>query len=322
MSISVFGRMAAALSLAALLAWPGAGREPLGGEQRPQRGDALFTSYTDAFDRFARDTVATPDAERVRLFRARFATVFPGFYAPRERTETEFESSILRALQDYPAIRDRYLAAAQTFGAAFARGNTRFRTFFPDYRLTVPVYLVHSLGEMDGGGRTIEGRDVMVFGADVIAQIHDPDTIGPFLDHELFHVYHSRFFADCDQLWCALWREGLATYVAERMNPGATDRQLLLTSPMPLRAAVEPHLAEAVCLARAKMDSTDDADLRPFFQGGASPGAFPPRFGYYVGYRIARQIGGHMSLAALARLTQTTARPRIERAMRDLGGCR
>jgi hypothetical protein len=312
--------LAACLIAFSIVVAPARSAVPVSAPRAP--GDAPFTSYTDAFDRFAQETAALPDADRVRLFRARFATVFPGFYAPRGRTEARFESSILRSLHDYPAIRDRYLAAAQAFGAAFTHGNARFRAFFPDYRLGVPVYLVHSLGEMDGGGRTIGDRDVMVFGADVIARIHDTGTIGPFLDHELFHIYHARFFSDCDQLWCALWREGLATYVAERMNPGATDRQLLLTSPVPLRAAVDPNLGEAVCLARARMDSTDEADMRHFFQGGASPGAFPPRFGYYVGYRIARQIGSRMSLAALARFTQANARPRIEQAMRVLGHCR
>ena len=83
----------------------------------------------------------------------------------------------------------------------------------------------------DGGSDYVGGQKVMLFGADVIAKIHNDESLQPFLEHELFHLEHARHFADCDQLWCPLWQEGLATYAASAMTPGASDHQLLLDQP-------------------------------------------------------------------------------------------
>jgi hypothetical protein len=282
----------------------------------------MFKSYADDFANFADETATLPDAERVRLFHSRFGPIAGGFYGPRGRDPVKVDANIAKALTSFPTIRVRYTAAAASFDHAFTTGQARFRTFFPDYRLTMPVYLVHSLGEMDGGTRTLNGHQVAVFGADVIARIHDETTIGPFLDHELFHLYHASYFPDCDALWCSLWEEGLAVYVASRLNPGSTDRQLLLTIPMPIRPAVDPRLAEAMCGLRAKLDSTAKEDYAPFFTFGQdSKSSFPPRYGYYLGYLLAQKIGETMPLAQMAKLPPAQVRPLLDRTLASYGPC-
>lgn len=287
-------------------------------DEIPSR-DAPFQSYTFAFDRFAEETARMKDGPRVALFRKRFAALLPGFYTPHgSQDDKAYNARILSALKAYPALQTKYLATAQAFGAALVDGGTRFRRFFPDYERTVPVYLLHSLGEMDGGMRDLDGKPALIFGADMIARIHDPATVGPLLDHELFHSYHHAFFDDCAQLWCGLWTEGLATYVTARMNPGATDRQLLLTQPVNLRAAVDPKFVLAICLLKTRLDSTDPADHRAFFQMGGGGNGYPGRFGYYLGYRVAEEAGRGLSLSQLAHLDQQQARPRILRALRKL----
>ncbi|MFA6115070.1 MAG: hypothetical protein WC729_13820 [Sphingomonas sp.] len=282
---------------------------------------ADFTSHTAAFTAFVDETATMPEAERVRLFRARFNALFPGFYQPHGRTEAEYDATVAAALIGFPAIREKYTAASDAFAQAFTTGQTRFLKTFPDYELNMPVYLVHSLGQMDGGSRTINGRNVMIFGADVIAKIHDETTIAPFLDHELFHLYHATWFPDCDALWCSLWQEGMAVYVASRMNPGASERQLLLTIPEPLPAAVNPRLREAMCLAHAKFDATEQADYAPFFFGRPSGGPFPPRFGYYLGYLLAQKIGTTMPLTEMAHMPPAMVRPLLEKAIAEYGAC-
>lgn len=282
---------------------------------------ARFTSYTDDFAKFADQTSTLPEAQRIRLFRLRFAPLAGGFYGPRGRDPAKVDASIADALKAFPTIRVRYSAAAARFEQAFATGQARFRKFFPDYKLTMPVYLVHSLGEMDGGTRELQGRTVAVFGADVIARIHDETTIPPFLDHELFHLYHTQYFPGCDALWCGLWEEGLAVYVASRMNPGATDRQLLLTIPVPIRAAVDPHLAEAMCGLREKLDATATDDMAPFFFMRAEKGKFPARYGYYLGLLLAQKIGETMPLAQMAKLPPAKVRPLLDRALASYGAC-
>ncbi|MBC9031801.1 hypothetical protein IAG41_05295 [Sphingomonas sp. JC676] len=281
-----------------------------------------FASYTDAFDRFAAETATTGPDERVKLFRERFNALVPGFYEPRYgATEEKYNARVAKALADYPATRDKFLATARDFSAAYASGTARFRRFFPDYAPTMPIYLLHSLGEMDGGTRELRGKTVAVFGADVIARIHDTATIGPFLDHELFHFYHASYFPDCEALWCSLWQEGLAVYVASKMNPGADDRALLLTIPRPMRAEVEPHLAGAICLTRAKFDSTSQEDAGEFFMGGAGGKVFPPRFGYYVGYRIAQLLGEKHTLQELAKMPPAQVRKAMLDTMSAIAPC-
>jgi hypothetical protein len=285
----------------ALLAAPAALAQP--------QPAAPFVSYAEAFDQFAKETATLPSAERVRAFRAKFNALVPGFYEPRfGATEARYDAHLEKVLAYYPANRDRFLAAARDFSAAYATADARFRGFFPDYAPSMPIYLLHSLGEMDGGTRELRGKAVAVFGADVIAKIHDRTSIGPFLDHELFHFYHAAYFPDCEALWCSLWQEGLATYVAGRMNPGSDDRALMLTIPRPMRPEVEPRLAEAMCLTRARLDSTSREDYAAFFFGNGKS-AFPPRFGYFIGYLLAKRLGDGMSLEALAKLPPEKVKP-------------
>lgn len=273
-----------------------------------------YHSSIDAFDRFATETVATPPAERVAAFREKFNALVPGFYAPRGAPEEKYRERVQKALEAYPAQRDKILATARDFKAAYESGNARFLRFFPNYKPSMPIYLLHSLGEMDGGTREIDGRTVAVFGADVIARIHSSDTIGPLLDHELFHFYHADAFPECKPLWCSLWTEGLATYVAGQMNPGADDRTLMLTIPRPIRPEVEPRLTEAMCYTRAQLDSTDPKVYGAFFYGnGVSQ--FPPRFGYLIGYLVTQKIGAGRSLESLAAMTPDQVKPLIEQAL-------
>lgn len=124
-------------------------------------------------------------------------------------------------------------------------------------------------------------------------------------------------------MWCSLWAEGLAVYVAAKLNPNADDSALLLTSPVPLRKAVEDHRAEAVCAVRARLDSERGADYGPLFVGGSTPisSALPPRFGYCIGYLVAADLGKRRNLRQLAALTAERARPLIDRILSRLADC-
>jgi hypothetical protein len=295
--------------LAGLLAAPVAAKAP------------ALVSFADAFPKFYDATTVLPEAERVARFRDQFHALLPSFYAKRDRSDADYDKAIAVSLKGFPAIRARYVAVERSFPKAFVAGQKSFRKAFPDYRLTVPIYLLHSLGEMDGGTRTLDGKTVGVFGADMIAAIHTPDTIKPFLDHELFHLYHHQFFPDCDPLWCNLWEEGLAVYVSARLNPGATDVQLMLTQPKPIRPVVEAHLKEAMCGLGAKLDSTSEDDYAPFFFGRPNKGPFPSRYGYLLGYMLVQKIGADRSLEQLAKMPAAQVKAALVAAIASYGPC-
>lgn len=196
-----------------------------------------------------------------------------------------------------------------------------FRNSFPDLRTMPSVYLLHSLGEMDGGTRMFGDRHYLIFGADVMVAAHDFDDERPFLHHELFHVYHEQFFPSCDKVWCNLWAEGLAVHVAHVLNPEASDSQLLLTAPEPIRAQVDEHLADVICAVQARFDSSDSSDVGALFSFERLSPTVPPRAGYYVGLLIAERVAAGRRLGDLARLPPAEAHDLVRSALDDLADC-
>lgn len=288
--------------------------------------DVPYVDLTADFSRFADETRGMNEAARVAKFHERMGPLLPGFYEPRfGLTAERYDRKIADALKSFDALRPRYQQVQKDFPAAFAAGLRQFREQFPGFEPHVPVYLLHSLGEMDGGTRELNGRMYLVFGADVIADIHDPADLTPFLDHELFHIENLKFFTECGEVWCLLWSEGLATYAAKVMNPGASDRQLLLTSPKPIRAAVDASWPAALCFTQARLFSTESTDMDALFVGRSATQGFPDRFGYYVGLRVIEELGGEYRLPALAHMLPAQARTvltaGVGRLVQKAGGC-
>ncbi len=288
---------------------------------------APYIDLTDDFTRFFDKTVGMDEATRVAQFHAQMDAPLPGFYAPRfGATPEQYSEIIARALKSFPELRARFELVQRDFPAAFNAGLQQFRQQFPGFRPNVPVYLLHSLGEMDGGTRELGGKSYLIFGADVIAQIHETHDLTPFLDHELFHVEHQKYFAGCAQMWCQLWAEGLATFAAQVMNPGADDRQLLLTIPAPIRAAVDAQWPAALCFTRARLLSEEAADVEALFVGGSAPKEFPQRFGYYVGLRVAEELGAQWKLRDMAQMPVEQVKPALsaglDRMIAKAGGCK
>lgn len=298
---------------------------PAGGSAADPK-PAHYTDLTARFSRFVDETSGIEKSARVALFHTEMDPLIPGFYAPRfGTTQAQYDARIARELEAFGEVRARYEKVQRDFPAAFDAGIQHFRKVFRDFTPNVPIYLLHSIGEMDGGTRVLNGRIHLVFGADVIARIHESDELTAFLDHELFHVENGKYFADCEQVWCLLWAEGLATYAAKVMNPGADDRQLLLTSPKPIRAAVDANWSAALCFTRGRLFSSDSADLEALFVGGSGETQFPERFGYYVGLRVIEELGGRYSLVKLARMPSAKAKSvlteGVDRLVTKAGGC-
>jgi uncharacterized protein YjaZ len=154
----------------------------------------------------------------------------------------------------------------------------------------------------------------------MIAAIYGPTAdVEPFFDHELFHIYHSQFpdpGAE-DTLARALWREGLATYVAQALNPSVSERILFgLPEDMPARARqLLPKLAAEL---RTKLDSKDPKEYAAFFLGNGARKDIPARSGYFVGYQVARELARKHTLAQLAHLHGPELRTAIAEALKRL----
>lgn len=292
--------------------------------QQPSPPEYEFSDLTGNFTRFWDRTQALNERERVAAFKEEFGAMLPDFYGPSHYEGLPPErrdARIQRALEGFPSIRKKYTRIAASFQTMMAPAIASFRRVFPDAQMTTPVYLLHSLGEMDGGTRTFGDRVVLVFGADAMASVHDFEGEEPFLHHELFHVYHQSYFPECSQVWCYLWMEGLAVYASQQLNPHASDSQLLLTKPEPIRPQVEAHLNDAICTVLAKLDSSEDQDISALFSFERLSPALPPRAGYYIGYLAARKLGATRPIIELARLSSEEVRSLLEQALDELQKC-
>ena len=291
----------------------------------PESDTIRLVDLTGEFDAFWERSQGLPPPERATALRTGFAALIPGFYDPARFNLPDaaiYDIRIGALLQDYPARRDGVREVSRRFADLFAPARQSFEAAFGPFTRPQTIYLVYSFGEMDGGTRALPGGVFLIFGADMIARLHLGHRIQPFFHHELFHLRHAEYFADCgERVWCDLWQEGLATHVAASLNPGATDAELLLEVPEPIRAPVEANRIEAVCAVRARLDSEERGDRQALFSFRRMNERLPPRFGYYVGYLVATELGRRHSLQELARLSPAEARPLVDASLARLAAC-
>jgi hypothetical protein len=290
----------------------------------PTKPGLRFVDVTAEFDKTAAETAKlTDDKAKVALFEKRMATVADGFYA-RSRSPKKYDERVLGSLKAYPERREKILAVSAEFQKLFGPARASFQKAFGPVSSPQPVYLVHSLGEMDGGTRDNlnSKKSTLMFGADVIAKIHYGHDMTPFFHHELFHVYHEPRMEKCDATWCSLWEEGLATYVAAKLNPGAGEAALMLDQPAPIRPAVDANLTGAICAAKPLLSSEKEEDYSKLFYGNAHIDGFPARMGYYLGYLVAADLGKTRSLKQLAALKPAEVKPLIDASLDRMADCR
>ncbi|AJC48083.1 hypothetical protein SB85_20240 (plasmid) [Xanthomonas sacchari] len=279
---------------------------------------APATPYVDLaapFEKAAIETAGQPEEIRIAQIRSRINAMVPGVYPAGTGTDKRIGA----ALHRFSVDREDYDRVVADFPIALNGAIARFQHVFPGFVSPLPIYLYHSLGQRDGGSDYLQPghRHVMLFGADMIAEYHADDSLEPFLIHELFHLEHARHFADCDPLWCTLWQEGLAVEATATLVPHATDHQLLLDIPAPIRAPTDRRWSVALCFVAAHFDDRDGAATASALQkGGHPPDGLPDRFGYYVGLRLAQATG--LKITELSRLDNKAARALARAALRKL----
>ena len=301
------------------LAGAAAGAAPDAGAARLQLVDAA-----EGCAEFWRRAPGATAEQQVRAFEQLLRAPHPTLYTSKVLGLAEpFSSSIperLKKAARFVPDPARVDEVRRTLDGDLEAAAVQFRRTFPEFVSRRPVYVVCSLGAFDGGTRPVDGADVLLFGADVIAVIRPPGfNLRPFLEHELFHVHHGNLHPDAPEtVGAALWEEGLATYVSAALNPGATNDEISV--PDALIAETTPRIPE---LSRRLLAHLDDPDGGPtykqFFYGSTEKATeVPPRSGYVIGWRIARELGQTHSLAELARMPPAESRAQVERALRRL----
>lgn len=283
-----------------------------------------LVDYAHEFDAVLQiEADASPDRQLSAL-EAHFADTLPGFYGSERFGDRAEAADRFRAdvLSRWPEKREAALAVADEFAGRFDQAIARFEAAVGPLPTERPVYLLMSLGEFDGATRDFGDGENLYFGADAISQYYPGASTMPFLQHELFHLYHSPRMGECPEIWCSLWSEGLATYTAERLNPGASDIELGLHLPEPIRPALDPRRREAICEVRSRLDATGSEAYNPLFTGMSGEATrFPARYGYLVGLWLAEHLGEGHDLSEMAEWHGPELRQRIVAGLAAMAEC-
>ena len=265
--------------------------------------------------------VGKPDEEFLRDFKASVAARFPAFYGVKryegKKTEAQRDAEILAARAAFPALRETYLHKVARFQEELPAQIASFRRLFPDYEAKNDLWFVHSLGEMDGGKRRLDGELVFIFGADMMSKNQGRDAGSFFFHHELFHDYQPM---QCKTwpVWASLWQEGLASYAAKQLNPAATEDEMLLNLPPNMAADTRRQMKRALDDLYAKLDSTDQEAYSGLFLRRGDQTGMPARRGYYLGMLVAEEAAKAMSLQQMAKLPCEAVGPVVRQAVERL----
>jgi hypothetical protein len=137
---------------------------------------------------------ATP-AEQASAFRADVIARFPDLYT-RDVLGTgdsrQLDEEAVAALAATRRNRMHARQTEQTLEREIPSYIARFMKSFPDFRCNFPIYLMISLGHMDGAGRVVGASPALVLGVEMIDRIETPAQMPVFFAHELFHRYNYR----------------------------------------------------------------------------------------------------------------------------------
>jgi hypothetical protein len=266
--------------------------------------------------------LASP-ADQAALFRKLVLQPHMDIYSMDEFAKNLTDEGIEKYLGKVAPYLDTMRTVSGQIGDQVPAAQASFMHAFPDFKPDISVAFMPSLRHFDGQTTQLkDGRTVILFGVDAIAEFHGENADLPVLfSHELFHVYHAQVNPDLFPpnvggpreaenvpLYEAVWIEGLATYVSGALNPQAPVQDLLLNKK--LYDEGMPALPVIASRILAKFDSTTDPDNAAFLQGGVKSD-IPPRSGYLAGYLMAKDLSGKYSLAELAHLTGPALRTAI-----------
>ncbi|HEU4851853.1 MAG TPA: DUF2268 domain-containing putative Zn-dependent protease [Telluria sp.] len=278
------------------------------------------------WDFYAKTRHLSPEAQ-AEQFKLLMAKRYPDAYSANVLSIPEGKQLDAEVVRRYALVQgmigtkmDVMRSVSDRIGKDLQKYETAFRKTFPDLAYDGEIYFMHSIGGFDGGLRDVKGKRALLFGLDMITYVYGTDADPqPFFHHELFHLYHHQFDTK-DQpagLLPALWAEGLATYVAQALNPGSGGVAIFgLPRSTPKRVVADvPAFIKGF---RAVMDSTSSEDYRRYFMGKDEDAAVPARSGYVLGYLVAKKLAKRHTLQELAHTPVRQLRPEIEQALAEL----
>ena len=295
-----------------------------------QNNQIQITDTTPGFWKYWDNMQGKNDQEKVQLFFDYVIDAYPDLYQANvlgkealtgHRNDEKINADVLKYLHAVEPYVPRMKIISTEIGKNLDLYAKDFALTFPKYAPKTPIYFMVSLFGFDGGTRTINDKTALLFGIDGIARFHqEGESLKVLFDHELFHQYHDQIAPDLTgdeaPIWSRLWEEGLATYVSRQMNKDSSEAQALMSTTLP--DAAKPKLAVMARELADNADSTDQKEYAAFFHMNNGRQDVPPRGGYYVGYKVAQQLGSTRTLNQLAELHGDELKQEILKALRQM----
>lgn len=276
-----------------------------------------------AFVELGNSIEGKPIDEQLKQLKSNFFPKFPEFYQYKidkwKKAGKNPDEELIKQLEEYPQIKTEFAQKTQDISASLEDTIKSFTQTFPDLDKNFDVYVTHSFGEMDGGIRTIGGKNIFILGIDGMVKYHKGFTSEvPFFHHELFHVYHGQFLPDTQSIYLSLWSEGLATYISKKLNPNASLREMLLGLPEGMTEDIRKEWDYHWKNLTSKLTSTKDDDYETYFLFSSKHKKIIKRAGYYLGYLIAEEIGKTKSISEMAKMSPNEVLPLMKKAIQTI----
>ena len=281
-----------------------------------------------AFWSFWEQAEGKPAEERLALLKSVAIAPHKEFYekicgVPSDKRLTEFIDMLGPAI---PALR----RIEKEFDEQLPKAYADFLAVYPDLDPALPIYLGPSLFSSSGQVRDLDGTTIAFYGLDVMAVVlADTTDHRPDIHHELFHAYQwqknpriaaatkNSFEKDrTTPLYNDLWLEGLAEYAARRLNPDAPLEYILASKAL---AEKGPSiLAKVAGELRGKLDGANIEEVGDYFFFNTRRKDLPSRSAYYVGLRLAEEVGKTRSIEEMIMLDGPALRQVVDDGLKTL----
>lgn len=275
----------------------------------------------DGFFSWYKDSISLSENEKISTFKTKVYSLDPAFYDYKykdfKERKKDVNQYILGIFTNFKTIQERFMFLYTNLQKNIEEGLSKFNKQFKDFVVDIPIHICYSLGDCDGATRVLDGEDVLVIGIDVMTQAHNWDNEIPFVQHELFHIYHLKLYPHTntalsheDTIFRGLWTEGLATYISHILNPSASYIELALDVPKNLIKNTEANFVAILQDLLKNFYSTDSAVYDNYFLITEET-KFPSRCGYYLGFLLVNEIAKKYSLEKLIRLQEAEYVPEL-----------
>ena len=270
--------------------------------------EMILHDHTPAFVTFFEATHDKSDEEKLRRFWSDMHPVSLAFYdqvlSSWKRRGKDVEQTLLGELAFFETYQTDFKRRQLEVPGQLEEAARSFKEAFPDFSLDFEVHLLHSLDEMDGGTRLLNGEHRFIFGLDAMSRYHSWQDETAFFHHELYHFYSKQLHASTDwydheTLLLNLWEEGLAVYVSHLLNPTATYDELSLNIPAGMAERVWENRVRLANDLLPKLMTNDEEAYRDYFTGRTLEKAVPSRAGYFLGYIVMSELAKTHPLAEL-----------------------